>query len=130
MAEKHSDMVFLSNRIDTFVDLVQNPKDFFNRGPENILPESFDLKVYGAALYLLVDCYLRGKGLKTHPASSTRERAFDALGAVMEAVNHEVEARPYMYPKLHGILGRGQAAVDLDFISQGFSWWAPEDEDV
>lgn len=120
----HSDMVFLAKRINTFVDLAQDPQGYFNRNPDDILPESLDLKITAAALYLLVDCYLRGKGLKYHPRSSTQERAMDALTAVMEAVDQEVDDRPYMYPKLSGTLGRGQAAVELDLLLQGYSKWA------
>lgn len=124
------DMVFLASRIDTFVDLVQDPRRYFNRNPDAILPESLDLKITAAALYLLVDCYLRGQGLRNHPRSSTQQRAMEALTAVMGAVDQEVEARPYMYPKLKEALGRGQAAVDLDLIVQGFSLWATDPEDV
>jgi len=126
----HADMVFLAKRINTFVDLVQDPRGYFNRHPDVILPESLDLKITSAALYLLVDCYLRGKGLKDHPRSSTQERARDALAAVWEAVEQEVEGRPYMYPKFHEALGRGRASIDLDLLLQGYSLWATEDESV
>lgn len=126
-----SDMVFLANRINTFVDLVQDPQDYFDRKPNAILPESFDLKITAAALYLLVDCYFRGQGIKIHPRSSTQERVMEMLPAVVVAVWQEVADRPYMYPKLDGVLGRGQAAVEIDFMVQGFSLWATEeDEDV
>jgi len=119
------DMVFLTTRIDTFVELVQDPQGYFTRNPDAELPESLDLKIIAAALYLLVDCYLRGQGLKQHPRSSTRHRASE----VMAAVRQEFAARPYMYPKLDGALGRGQAAVDLDFILQGFSLWSMGDDE-
>lgn len=125
-----ADMVFLANRMDTFVDLVQDPQGYFNRNPDSGLPESLDLKISAAALYLLVDCYLRGQGLRIHPRSSTHARALEAMLAAMEAVDQEVEARPYMYPKLKGVLGRAQAAVDLDRMVQGFSLWATEPEDT
>ena len=125
-----ADMIFLASRINTFIDLVQDPQGYFNRNPDAILPESLDLNITSAALYLLVDCYLRGKGLNPHPRSSTRERARDALTAVWEAVEQEVEGRPYRYPKLHEAIGRGQASIELDLLLQGYSLWAVEDESV
>ena len=124
------DIVFLASRINTFIDLVQDPQGYFNRNPDEILPESLDLKIAAASLYLLVDCYLRGQGIKTHPRSSTQGQAIEILAAVWEGVNKEVEARPHMYPKLIGALGRGQAAVELDLRLQGYSLWAEGDEAV
>ena len=125
-----ADMVFLAKRMDTFMDLVQDPQGYFSRNPDLILPESLDLKITAAALYLLVDCYLRGQGLRIHPRSSTQERAMGAITAVMEAIDQEVADRPYMYPKLKGALGRGQAAVELDVMLQGFSLWETGSEGV
>jgi len=75
MAIPNADTVFLAHRLDTFMDLVQDPKGYFERNPDAILPESWDLKIISAALYLLSDCYLRGKGLKYHPASKTQVAA-------------------------------------------------------
>ncbi len=124
-----ADVVFLAKRMDTFVDLVQDPQSYFNRNPDAILPESLDLKITAAALYLLVDCYLRGKGLRMHPRSKTEVAAMEGMTAAMEAVDQEVADRPHMYPKLQGALGRGQAAVELDFMVQGYSLWATEPED-
>ncbi len=126
----HADMVFLAKRINTFVDLVQDPQDYFHRNPDAILPESLDLKITAAALYLLVDCYLRGKGLKAHPRSRTQMLFMEALSQVMNAVDQEVDARPYMYPKLSGALGRGQAAVELDLLIDGYSLWSTEEDEV
>ena len=128
MSVNQSDMVFLAHRMNTFIDLVQDPQDFFKRNPDAILLESFDLKITAAALYLLVDCYLSGKGLKYHPRSRTRENAMEALAEVVDAVDNEVEARPYLYPKLCGALGRGQAAVELDWLMDGYSKWSDEGE--
>lgn len=119
-----SDSAFLAGRIDTFLDLVQDPNAYFKRHPDAILPESFDLKIIAAALYLLVDCYLRGGGLKYHPRSKTVTEAMDALSDVWQEVNKEIEARPYLYPKLSQAIGRGQASVELDWLLQGYSKWS------
>lgn len=124
----HPDMVFLANKIDTFLDLVQDPQGYFKRNPDDILPASFDHQITAMALYLLGDCYLRGKGLKLHHRSKTWESAMEALSAVMKAVAKEVKARPYMYPKLSGVLGRGEAAIELDLILQGFNLEKGEEE--
>ena len=124
------DMVFLTNKMDTFVELLQDPPGYFNRKPDPVLPESLDLKIISAALYLLVDCYLRGQGLKLHPRSITQERGMEALTTVWMAVTHEVAARPHMYPNLHGAFGRGAAAVDLDFMLEGFSLWSTEEDEL
>ena len=124
------DIVFLANRINTFIDLVQDPQGFFNRVLDGMPPKSLDIMINAASLYLLVDCYLRGRGLKIHPRSSTQDEAMETLVAVMQAIDEEVEARPYRYPKLIGVMGRGQAAIELDSMLQGFSLWATEDEDV
>jgi len=123
-----ADIIFLTDRMDTFVDLVQDPQGYFSRNPDAILPESFDLKITAAALYLLVDCYLRGQGLKNHPRSSTQARAMEAMTTVWAAMVQEVAARPYMYPKLNEALGRGQASVEIDLLLQGYSNWAPKAE--
>ena len=125
-----ADMVFMANRINTFVDLVQDPQGYFARPLPDGLPESFDLKVTGAALYLLVDCYLRGQGFRMHPRSKTNEIAMEAMTAVMEAVDQEVEDRPHMYPKLEGAIGRGRAAVELDLVTQGYSLWEKEPDEA
>lgn len=120
------DIIFLADRIDTFVDLVQNPQGYFKRNKDAILPESLDLKIIAAALYLLGDCYFRGKGLSLHPRSKTREIAMEALAATMNAIHKEVEARPYLYPKLSGVFGRGEAAVEFDLLLNGYSKWQEE----
>ena len=122
------DIVFLASRINTFIDVVQDPQGFFNRVLDGMPPKSLDLMINAVSLYLLVDCYLRGRGLKIHPRSSTQDEAMETLVAMMQAVDEEVAARPYMYPKLSGVMGRGQAAVELDSILQSFSLWAEEDE--
>lgn len=121
-----SDMVFLAGRVDTFIDLVQDPQGYFKRHQDTILPESLDLKMLAAAIYLLVDCYLRGKGLKYHPRSKTWVGAIKALYEVWNAINNEVKARPYLYPKLQGALARGEAAVELDWLIDGYSKWSEE----
>jgi hypothetical protein len=122
------DSIFLAHRMETFIDLVQDPQAYLDRNQDVILPESFDLKITSAALYLLGDCYLRGRGLKM-PLKSTGERgALETLNNMFDAVRKEVEARPYMYPKLQGVLGRGQAAMEVELKMDGFSFWS-EDED-
>lgn len=125
-----ADMVFLANRIDTFVELVQDPQGFFKRYPDEILPGSLDHQLIAAAFYLLVDCYLRSKGLKAHPRSKTQIAFMEALTEVAEAVIKEVKARPYMYPKLSGLLGRGEAAIELDLLMQGFHFDSGEENGV
>lgn len=119
----HADAVFLGKKMETFVELVSNPQKYFERNQDSVLPESLDLKISAAALYLLVDCYLRGNGLKFHPSSKTKEEFQEALAEVWEAIRKEVESRPHMYPKLIGTVGRAQAAVDLDCLMDGFSRW-------
>jgi len=125
MAE--SDMVFLAKRLETFVDLVQDPQAYFERDRDDILPGSPDHKILAAALYLLIDCYLRGEGLKFHHASKTLVDAMDRLSVIWGTIQREVTARPYLYPKLNGALGRGQAAVELDWLLDGYSKWSEGD---
>jgi hypothetical protein len=121
-----ADIIFLSHRFETFVDLVQDPQSYFRRHPDSILPESNDLKISAAALYLLVDCYLRGKGIIYHPASKTLGLAQEALSDIFTGIHKEVLARPHLYPKLVGILARGQAAVELDWLIDGYSKWSED----
>jgi len=121
MATEHGDIVMLAHRIDTFVEVVQDPKGYFKRNPDEILPGSLDHQITAAAFYLLGDCYLRGKGFKDHPRSKTQVEFMEALAEVMESVSTEVRNRPYMYPKLFGLLGRGEAAIELDLLMQGFN---------
>jgi hypothetical protein len=128
MKVNHSDITFLADRIDTFIDLVSDPKDYFKRHQDAILPESLDLKITAAALYFMVDCYLRGKGLKNHPRSKTLEQAVEGLSDIWAFINNEVDERPYLYPKLHGAMSRGQAAVEIEWLIDGYSKWSEQDE--
>jgi hypothetical protein len=126
MSIPSDDIVFLSKMMEVFTELMQEPKGYFERNPDVILPESWDLKITSAALYLLGDCYLRGKGLKYHPASKTLAAAMEALGVVWEGIIKEVAVRPYLYPRLSGVLGRGQASVELEWLLNGYSRWTEE----
>lgn len=128
MSIDKSDMALLANRINVFVDLVQDPQDYFNRKPDAIWPDSFDGKLISAALFLLVDCYLRGQGIKMHPRSTSQELGIEMLSAVWQGIIEEIDSRPYKYPKLYGAIKRMQAAVELDFLVDGFSRWSDDEE--
>lgn len=125
MSIPNNDIVFLSHMMETFTELMQDPKGYFEREP-GVLPESLDLKITSAALYLLGDCYLRGKGLRYHPASKTMREAIEAVSAIWEGVSQETAKRPYLYPKLSGVVGRAQAAVELEWLREGYSKWTEE----
>ncbi len=120
----HSDAVFLSHQLDTFLEFVADPQAYVDRFPDPILPASFDHYKLAMALHLLADCYFRSKGLKLHPRSKTEGQAMDALLELINAVTEEVKVRPHMYPKLSGVLGRGEAAIELDLLMQGFHFEA------
>ncbi len=122
----NSDIVFLAHRMNTFICMMQDPQASFKSYREAGMPESADLQIISAALYLLFDCYMRGMGLNLHPRSKTREKAMDKITELYEAVAQEVEARPHIYPKLHGALGRAQGAVELDFLIDGYSRWSED----
>jgi len=82
-----------------------------------------------AALYLLVDCFLRGKGLNLNFRSKTREEGLEALSEIWTEIGKEAEARPYRYEKLYASLARSQAAVEMEWLIDGHSKWSEDDED-
>lgn len=118
------DIVFMASMIETFVKLLENPERFYKESTG--LPESDDLRITSAALYFLGDCYLRGMGLKMHPASKTRVEAMEALAGLWDGINKEIEARTFLYPRLSGLIGRGKAAVELEWLVNGYSRWSDE----
>ena len=125
----HSDAVFLSHQMDTFLEFVADPQAYFDRFPDPILPKSFDHYKLAMALHLLGECYFRSKGLKLHPRSKTEGQAMDALLELIKALTEEVKVRPHMYPALSGVLGRGEAAIEMDLILQGFKLEKGEEGD-
>lgn len=122
----NSDIVFLAHRLNTFVGLMQDPNALLKYERGDGLPESNDLRIISAGLYLLFDCYMRGMGLKYHPKSKTLDATMEKLNELYEAVRNEAEARPYLYRHLQGALGRSQATVELDFLIDGYSKWSEE----
>lgn len=115
---------YMATMMNTFFLLVENPDMYFAYHRDSILPESRDLKLISAALYLLGDCYLRGKGLKIHPSSKTDGLARESLFEMYEAIVSAVNQRPYLYPALAGIIGRGQAAMEIEWLLDGYSRWS------
>jgi hypothetical protein len=118
---KKADVIFLASKMNSFLEVVEDPKAF-RKSPSDIslipIPDCFDLRILSIALLLLGDTYLRAKGLIFHPRSNTKEIFMEALTSLLNRVWDEAKRRPYLYPKLSAAIRRSEAATELDSIIQ------------
>lgn len=81
MKVTRSDAADLAYQFDKFLELVEDPDKYF-KDHNKMLPESRDMKALAAALFLLGDCYLRGRGLNLNPRSKTSGMAVEGLASM------------------------------------------------
>lgn len=125
---KKADIGFISHRMDSFINLIESPDRFFEEAGAKEITKSRDCNLISAALFIVADSYLRGRGLKYHPSSSTQPQFMEELVAILAGVQAEVKARSYLYPYLFPAIGRSIGSLESESLLEAFENRASQTE--
>lgn len=122
------DAVFVTKKMELFVELIRDTKGFLLKHMTGTLANSPDGQLETAALWIVGDSYLRGKGIVAAFSGEKGEAYLERLGVLLKGVQDETLLRPYLYPYLKGVMDRAMAATELDMMTHHFGEYLSADE--